>query len=61
MRWAFLFLLLTGLCMVIQFVRGVARFDGVALLGLAFLILAAIVGFVTRAAEKREMRRRYPR
>lgn len=61
MRWAALFVILSGVTLVGYLIRGVYRGDGLAFLVLVFLAAAVVAGVVAHVAERAEMDRKYPR
>jgi|GEM_PF-5285991 len=56
MKWSVLFVILAGACAIVNVVRGVIVYDGVALLAVAFLALAVLAAFLGRAVERKGRR-----
>lgn len=56
MRWALLFLVLAGVTCTAYVIRGVWERDGLALLVVVFLVLAAASGWATHAMSRRSDR-----
>jgi hypothetical protein len=63
MRWAALLVALAAVCAVINLVRGVIVYDGVALLAVALLAAALVAALLSHVADQKATRsadRRYP-
>jgi hypothetical protein len=63
MRWAALLVALAAVCVLINLVRGVLVWDGVALLTVAFLAAALVAALLSHVADQKATRsadRRYP-